>query len=821
MKALNMTQTSVGGRVLFPYAASALRTYYEFEKTSKDDRRVQVAEGEPFYGSDLRLCYFIKILGEIDRNAEMNKTQRERGSSILYDLKRWLVDLIAGHFITEEASMLASADLPLEIRRNTVAMELLCSEQALSASKKRDRNSMVVLFVQLGHHMDRIMSIVESALSQEHPLMSTDDLIISSIRRYMATVSIVRSLPPTDRARVVVQNAFKFPDITIYNIDARRQAIEKSLFGDDDIFGEKFSAAVSFKKKVRRGGIDFDGDGDDALFASSKRVSGTAEKKPDRQVSTERDIVSTVEEASCVALAKLLGYDYAKLTSPMRESIAEIFLTWRSPFLLFDYYRMHMATKDIESLWKRYLKALFGISRESVDDIRFDAQENRLHMGRLDPELVEAWRTGYVTTGSISNDGDVTKRPLPGRSDPQTFFMLGEDAGTCMSIRARQKATNRGLLSKLLQGNIRILGYQDAAGVMTERAMAKLLIDAETNRPVIYIENIYSDHDCFPAEVYDQAAELGDLLRLPVVYAIMPPESQYIPSDSEIPAVDATVEGAYMVSYDKGGLGYDLPGVPQYGDVDDLFDEYDDGKILPQQLSTEQAPAVSSASSSAAGSEEALDDDTPIMKLYDYSHISPYIWIDGVKNPESGQYLTSFIPGLFVVRNISQPTRAGIRPRGALERVYEGNKHLRDVYVPPELQESMDAKDEFNEKFRSMLNKLQTMDGAGDGDVEAPKKYNSLSDYSAEEGLSDLGGGPGALGRRPPPAGGVYGAQRRAAPPRRKGQSDSPKSKKRQPKSVQARLAERQSFLNQQRASTASRFLAERGATGNDEREAS
>jgi hypothetical protein len=42
----------------------------------------------------------------------------------------------------------------------------------------------------------------------------------------------------------------------------------------------------------------------------------------------------------------------------------------------------------------------------------------------------------------------------------QTLFMLGEDSHTCMGIRARQKGTNRGLLSILLHGNCRILGLK-------------------------------------------------------------------------------------------------------------------------------------------------------------------------------------------------------------------------------------------------------------------------------------------------------------------------------------------------------------------------
>ena len=82
-----------------------------------------------------------------------------------------------------------------------------------------------------------------------------------------------------------------------------------------------------------------------------------------------------------------------------------------------------------------------------------------------------------------------------GYCDPQTLFMLGEDSNTCMGIRARQKGSNRGLLSMLLHGNCRILGKKDSNGRLTARAVSRLLVDDATGIPVLYVETPYGSVD--------------------------------------------------------------------------------------------------------------------------------------------------------------------------------------------------------------------------------------------------------------------------------------------------------------------------------------
>lgn len=204
----------------------------------------------------------------------------------------------------------------------------------------------------------------------------------------------------------------------------------------------------------------------------------------------------------------------------------------RRPHLLLDYYRMHGSSAEVQALFRQFLRALFGVSKETVDDLRFLEAGNRAHFCRMDPALVRAWREGSIQLdedevtnecsdsdaregkdddddgdddihddGSYSggeedasNEDSVGHTPhrrtriataiLPGFNDPQTLFMVGEDSNTCMSIRARLKSTNRGLLSILLHGNCRVLGIKDSSGRLTARALVRLLIDSATGQPV-------------------------------------------------------------------------------------------------------------------------------------------------------------------------------------------------------------------------------------------------------------------------------------------------------------------------------------------------
>lgn len=134
--------------------------------------------------------------------------------------------------------------------------------------------------------------------------------------------------------------------------------------------------------------------------------------------------------------------------------------------------------------------------------------------------------------------------------------MIGEDGNTCMSIRARQKGTNRGLLAYLVHGNCRILGVKDTSGKLVSRAVARLLIDEAIGIPAIYVEAAYGDlydptsGSARPAllEIFDQAAIIGRKLQIPVVYSTAPSENDYLMGPLEFDAGGKLIDGKSLVN---------------------------------------------------------------------------------------------------------------------------------------------------------------------------------------------------------------------------------------------------------------------------------
>ena len=61
-----------------------------------------------------------------------------------------------------------------------------------------------------------------------------------------------------------------------------------------------------------------------------------------------------------------------------------------------------------QALFRRFLSALFGVSDETVDDMRYRDPGNRRHLDLLPTDVVAAWAEGRVH-GAI----------LPGYCDPQ------------------------------------------------------------------------------------------------------------------------------------------------------------------------------------------------------------------------------------------------------------------------------------------------------------------------------------------------------------------------------------------------------------------
>lgn len=328
-------------------------------------------------------------------------------------------------------------------------------------------------------------------------------------------------------------------------------------------------------------------------------------------------------------------------------------MTWRAPTLLFDYLRIHggggggSRGSDVYALYCRYLKALLGVSHETVDNIRYGDYGNIVHLERFPTAVVTAWINGHTADGTL----------LPGYNDAQTLFMLGEDSSSCMSIKARQRGPNRGLLSLLLHGNVRVLGTKDRTGKLTSRAVVKLLIDSAANASVLYVETpmsvggvsglLSADGYMDPGviDVYDQACTLGELLRVPVIYAVGPSPDVYFKKEYEI---DAAIPLKYRgLSSSDGSGGSDGNG--STGDDDgydgEEIDDYD-SDYSNQDLeghSDEDGSSDSSENTSSSDEEEALTL-ADFEGLVDYTLVAPWVWVDGVRDPGQGRYIDNMTP---------------------------------------------------------------------------------------------------------------------------------------------------------------------------------
>ena len=165
--------------------------------------------------------------------------------------------------------------------------------------------------------------------------------------------------------------------------------------------------------------------------------------------------------------------------------------------------------------------------------------------------------------------------------------------------------------------------------------------------------------------MYDQAAELGGLLDIPVIYASPPSTSLYVMGPSEVCATYA-VE---TVSTRVGG---------SYSHTADLMIEDDDDA---EEGDEEDEFAITDEPVAVADSEK---EKIVLCTLSDYTDMASHVWIDGIRDPSSGRYITGHTPFLFLTKKAlnrspkdkekdkqEDSIAMGGRPIGILERMLE------------------------------------------------------------------------------------------------------------------------------------------------------
>jgi len=469
MSHFGMRSPSNNYKLLFPFASACLRSFCRsdmyptggaFEDTgSRTDAVIQRELDEAgFKGSveEWRLCRMFRSLYEFDAESSSDCGLTDQADDLLIYMRRWIVELVSMHFINEDFSNREA--LTEEIRTNTVAMELICTSDAFVEGTKSDRKRYNHVIIEIGRYLNVMCTMTDEftkgITDESHMNSNTEYSTLTNVKKLMMIISSLKWLPISSKVRKAIEQKFDLKKMhDLYSIVP---TVSSARFQDDELFY-----------------------GSSDSSSSSNSLTVDLEEK-------NRRLIEDIDKLLLQSISELLELSPEMLRSPrVLEEVDSIFSTWRRPYLLFDYYKMHCNNKDIRPLYVRFLKALFGISEETFDDIRFKDSKNKRHLDLFDPLLVKQWMEGRATDGTA----------LPGYNDPQTFMMLGEDTHTCMTIRSRQKGTNRGLLSILLNGSCRIVGVKDSAGRLLSRSIVRLLVDELTSRPVLFVDTPYGLHD--------------------------------------------------------------------------------------------------------------------------------------------------------------------------------------------------------------------------------------------------------------------------------------------------------------------------------------
>ena len=208
------------------------------------------------------------------------------------------------------------------------------------------------------------------------------------------------------------------------------------------------------------------------------------------------------------ALGALLGLDgeyVMERAGSVRKSLSE----WRNPELLFRYLEDNKDDEEMYELIKRWLRAIFGLSRrgESLRMIRRESDENVRHLLMIPQEILLRW---YA-------------EDCPGTSKCKTLFMLGEDAGSCLRIISNDgNKYNRALMGYVLQSHVRALVVADTVGRVMCRSLIRLVLRSDTLTPVIFCDPMFFtlgySRD-LQRELLQQARALEEQMQIPVVHA--------------------------------------------------------------------------------------------------------------------------------------------------------------------------------------------------------------------------------------------------------------------------------------------------------------
>ena len=124
----------------------------------------------------------------------------------------------------------------------------------------------------------------------------------------------------------------------------------------------------------------------------------------------------------------------------------------------------------------RWLRAIFGLSYETLRMIRRESAANVRHLLMIPQDVLLRWYS----------------EECPGTSKCKTLFMLGEDAGSCLRIISNDgNKYNRALMGYVLQSHVRALVVTDPVGRVMCRSLIRLVLRSDTLTPVIFCDPMF------------------------------------------------------------------------------------------------------------------------------------------------------------------------------------------------------------------------------------------------------------------------------------------------------------------------------------------
>jgi hypothetical protein len=298
MAELGVSQPSSSARILYPFAVAAVRvhnTVNTVQKKKSDDwfSNESNAVGnkygnDDFTAADFRLSRLLNACMREDINAEQRREMIGSGDEVLSTLQRWICDLAATYFMNDEEGLFSTRDgLPEVVKRNTIAMELICTERTFCDGKKRDRIRFISLFQEIGNYLEIMTSLVEESQKEAIGISSPPLKVITMMKKTIAAISAIKFLPRTHPLRVGMENGGPNSFVGAFNANKKHLEAQSRIegMGDGDVM--KYNDRSNVDNKATKTEVD---DDDDMWGAARPKVSISGRLMSEKN-SKKRDLV--------------------------------------------------------------------------------------------------------------------------------------------------------------------------------------------------------------------------------------------------------------------------------------------------------------------------------------------------------------------------------------------------------------------------------------------------------------------------------------------------------------------------------------------------